>query len=49
MEFEWDDAKRWANFAKHGLDFRDAEEVFQGISLTAEDDRRDYGENGLFQ
>ena len=30
--------------AKHGLDFRDAEKVFQGITLTAEDNRQDYGE-----
>ena len=44
MEFEWDEAKRRANYRKHGLDFRDAEKVFQGITLAAEDDRQDYGE-----
>ena len=44
MEFEWDEVKRRANYAKHGLDFRDAERVFQGITLTAEDKRQDYGE-----
>lgn len=44
MELAWDAAKRRANYAKHGLDFRDAEKVFQGITLTAEDDRQDYGE-----
>ena len=44
MEFTWDEVKRRANYAKHGLDFRDAETVFQGIVLTAEDKRRDYGE-----
>jgi uncharacterized protein len=44
MELEWDAAKRRANYAKHGLDFRDAEKVFQGITLTAEDNRQDYGE-----
>jgi len=44
MEFEWNEVKRRANYAKHGLDFRDAEKVFQGITLTAEDDRQDYGE-----
>ena len=42
-ELEWDEAKRRANYAKHRLDFRDAEQVFQGITLTAEDDRQDYG------
>lgn len=44
MEFEWDEVKRRANYAKHGLDFRDAEKIFQGITLTAEDHRQDYGE-----
>jgi uncharacterized protein len=47
MEFEWDEVKRRANYAKHGLDFRDAAKVFQGITLTAEDDRQDYGEKRL--
>jgi hypothetical protein len=44
MELAWDEVKRRTNYAKHGLDFRDAEKVFQGIALTAEDDRQDYGE-----
>lgn len=47
MEFEWDEAKRRANYRKHGLDFRDAEKVFQGMTLTAEDKRQDYGEKRL--
>jgi uncharacterized DUF497 family protein len=44
MEFEWDEAKRRANYKKHGLDFRDAEKVFQEVTITAEDKRQDYGE-----
>jgi uncharacterized protein len=28
MEFEWDEGKRRANIAKHGIDFEDAKEVF---------------------
>ena len=28
MEFEWDDAKRLSNIEKHGIDFRDALDVF---------------------
>lgn len=44
MEFAWDEAKCRANFAKHGIDFRDAEQVFEGITITAEDNRKDYGE-----
>ncbi len=30
MEFEWDEAKREANLAKHGIDFEDARWVMQG-------------------
>ena len=44
MEFEWDEGKRRTNYAKHGLDLRDAEKVFQDITITAEDNRQDYGE-----
>ncbi len=44
MRFEWDDAKSQGNFAKHGLDFADAELVFAGPCVTFVDDRFDYGE-----
>lgn len=27
MEFEWDEAKRRSNLAKHGVDFTDAAQV----------------------
>jgi uncharacterized DUF497 family protein len=40
MEIEWDEGKRRADYAKHGLDFRDAEKVFQGISVTADTNLR---------
>jgi uncharacterized protein len=30
MRFEWDERKRQANLAKHGLDFLDADLVFRG-------------------
>ena len=30
MEFEWDEAKRRQNLAKHGIDFVDAQELFDG-------------------
>jgi uncharacterized DUF497 family protein len=30
MQFEWDEAKRVANAAKHGIDFRTAIELFDG-------------------
>jgi uncharacterized DUF497 family protein len=30
MKYEWDEAKNRKNFAKHGLSFEDAEQVFVG-------------------
>jgi len=47
MEYEWDAAKNRSNFAKHGLDFSDAERVFSGPCVTFEDSRFDYGEERL--
>ncbi|OGV74917.1 MAG: hypothetical protein A3K19_09130 [Lentisphaerae bacterium RIFOXYB12_FULL_65_16] len=44
MRFEWDEDKRRDNLRKHGLDFRDAEQVFAGVVLTWEDERAAYGE-----
>jgi hypothetical protein len=42
--FTWDDSKRLENIAKHGIDFIDAETVFAGLTVTAEDTREAYGE-----
>ena len=47
MTYEWDKAKNRGNFAKHGLDFEDAELVFAGPCVTFEDSRFDYGEEQL--
>ena len=47
MKYEWDEAKNRKNFAKHGLSFEDAEQVFAGPCVTFEDDRLDYGEERL--
>lgn len=47
MEYEWDPAKNRSNFTKNGLDFEDAELVFDGFCLTFEDRRFDYGETRL--
>ena len=44
MRVTWDEAKRTENLRKHGLDFLDAEGVFDGHTVTLEDDRFDYGE-----
>jgi uncharacterized DUF497 family protein len=47
MEFTWDEAKRQANIAKHGLDFKDASRVFDGPLVLFEDGRHDYGEQRM--
>jgi uncharacterized DUF497 family protein len=44
MKFSWDEAKRRSNLQKHGIDFIDAEYVFEGPTFTYEDDRFAYGE-----
>jgi uncharacterized DUF497 family protein len=45
MEFEWDERKNEINFAKHGLDFNYALQVFADPwAVTISDDRFDYGE-----
>ena len=45
MSVEFDPAKRMATLQNRGLDMARAGEVFAGATLTAEDDRRDYGED----
>jgi hypothetical protein len=44
VRFEWDEAKRSANLDKHGIDFVDAQEMFEGPMLMAPDTRTEYGE-----
>ncbi len=44
MRIEWDENKRKSNLRKHGFDFADVEELFDGITITVEDTREDYGE-----
>lgn len=44
MEFEWDEAKRAINLAKHGLDFADVEKLDWANAVTIPDLRFDYGE-----
>jgi len=47
MNISWDEAKRRQNRHKHKLDFADAARVFEGPTLTTEDDRYHYGEQRL--
>jgi uncharacterized protein len=45
MRFEWDEAKRESNILKHGIDFVDVKNVFEGETVTIIDDRFDYAED----
>jgi len=40
----WDEAKRRHNLHVHGLDFIDADEIWDGFTVTREDIRQNYGE-----
>lgn len=44
MKYNWDETKNHSNYAKHGLRFEDAEQVFAGPCVTFIDDRHQYGE-----
>ena len=44
MNIEYQPAKRDATLAERGLDMARAAEIFDGPTLTVEDDRQDYGE-----
>jgi len=47
MRFTWDETKRKANLQKHGLDFADAEKVFDSPLVLLEDSRKGYGEQRM--
>ena len=44
MQYEWDKAKNEINIRKHGIDFKDAKDIFEHPVLTWLDNREDYGE-----
>ena len=44
MRFTWSESKRAINLKEHGLDFKDAPRVFEGLTFSYEDDRFAYGE-----
>ncbi len=44
VNFEWDETKRQTNIRKHGIDFVDVPAIFDGLTVTIEDTRHDYGE-----
>jgi uncharacterized protein len=44
VRYEWDEDKRRKNIRKHGIDFVGAERVFDGYTVTVDDDRFAYHE-----
>jgi hypothetical protein len=47
--FEWDNATAAENYAKHGVDFETARQVFRDpFAVERIDDREDYGEERLY-
>lgn len=47
MRITYDPAKRNRTFQDRGLDFADAPEVFEGLTVEIEDLRKDYGERRI--
>lgn len=47
MRVSYDPAKRRKTLDERGLDFKDAPEVFAGLTFEVEDTRRDYGETRI--
>ncbi len=44
MRFEWDEDKRLANIARHGIDFVRAKEIWQGPVLEVPSPQSEHGE-----
>jgi len=44
MDLEWNETKRLTNLKKHNIDFIGSEEIFDGYTISFEDDREYYGE-----
>lgn len=47
MDAEWDEKKRLANIAKHGIDFAVAVSIFDGLVVEYPQPKRDYGEERI--
>ena len=47
VKFEWDERKNKSNIEKHGIDFRDAQDIFQSKRLSIDDTRHEYGERRI--
>ena len=44
MRISFDPTKRGNTLEERGLDFKDAQEVFKGVTVEVDDERKDYGE-----
>jgi uncharacterized DUF497 family protein len=44
MLFEWYERKRLENLSKHGIDFVDAKEIWQGEVLEVPSEQQEHGE-----
>lgn len=44
MIFEWDEEKNKKNILKHKISFEEAGLIFNGLTLTIIDSKKDYGE-----
>ena len=47
MRISYDPAKREQTFLERGLDFEDPPEVFRGLTVEADDLRKDYGKRRI--
>jgi len=47
MRVSYDPIRREKAFAERGLDFVDAQAVFDGLTVEVEDTRKDYGEKRI--
>lgn len=47
MRISYDPARRDRTRAERGLDFEDALEVFEGLTVEVEDTRKEYGERRI--
>ena len=44
MRYSWNEDKNRLNIEQHGIDFEDAQLIFDGPTIEREDNRFDYGE-----
>jgi uncharacterized DUF497 family protein len=48
MKYVWNEEKNRRNIERHGIAFKDAVKIFEGITLEQEDDRFHYDEIRIY-